>query len=1155
MKKPIPIQTLLLLMKLSLAQVILALICTGVSLAYDATAQEVLNKRVSFRFENQGLRKVLKEIESQANIRFAFRPREIPFDQKTTLIVSNESLGTVLDKVVKPLRLRYEVVGRQIVISPIPQPSKPETSLPAVNENTALLGSVEQTVSGTVRDEAGLALPGVSVVVKGTTKGTSTDAEGAFRLSVPDTKSVLVFSYVGFVNQEVPVNSQTTFAITLKSDDKTLSEVVVVGYGTQKKADLTGAIATISADKFKNKAAVSYGEALVGQMAGVQVQQINGAPGGEGLSVRVRGTGSITAGNTPLYVIDGYPIEGSAFSLVNPSDIESIQVLKDASSTAIYGSRGSNGVIIVTTKKGSIGAPTISYNAFYGIQQVARKMDVMNTREYIEFFKDGHNQAWLDRAPMPGNAPHTINDPNSVRQKYTNSGFYVIPESFNDPSKFADINWQDQIFRIAPTQRHELSVTGGVEKTRYAISAGYTNQEGIQIKTDFKRYNLRANITSNISKKLEIGTTISAYYSENNNVDDGKDSPLAYAVYLPPIYPLRNADGTYGSQVRNPEIWAGDVANPVGIAENITNFTTRNGLIASVYGQYEIIEGLNYRISLNGTLENKRLKYYRPSFVDTDGSRAPKTADARNETWLDRNWLIEHTLNYNKVLFSKHSIGLLAGYTAQKTFGEYTQVMAQNFPNDVIRTLNAGQIVGGTNTEFRNSLISYLGRFTYAYDEKYLLTASIRTDGSSKFGANNKWGTFPSLSVGWRVSNEPFMQNLRQITDLKLRASWGLVGNNRIGNYDAIARTSSNYYILNNSLVNSVNPINYPNPDLGWEKTRQWNLGFDLGLLNGRIQVEADFYNSRSVDLLLNVPVPTLTGYATQLQNIGQVENKGMEYLVRTRNLIGKLKWSTDFNISFNRNKVLALGPDRLPIYAGAPNANNTFITTIGQPIATFYGYQYDGVFKNQAELDAAPHLANDHPGDPRYVDINKDGVISAADKTYLGNNQPKFMYGFSNDFSYNRFDLNVQLTGSQGAKLFSFFNRMVGIYHGDRNGRKKLVDRWRSESDPGSGDILRANRDPKGLQKEPSSYWVEDGSFLRIRNVSLGYNFAPALTQRLHVKGLRVYVTGQNLYTFTKYPGFDPETSSQGDGLSRGGDYLGYPAARTIIAGLSVSF
>lgn len=1105
----------------------------------------------------KSLKTILEQIQKEQKVRFNYnsdiiRNKTVVCDPATITI---QNLEKQMNDVLEPQGLTLEKVGeKRYVIYAV------QTSTKEAFQETSLSENVRQmvapvSISGKVVDDQNVGLPGVNVLVKGTTAGTTTDVDGNYALTAPDGKGTIVFSFIGYITKEEVIDSRSTINVQMLPDVKSLSEVVVVGYGTQKKSDLTGAIATISSDRIKNKVAVSYGEALVGQMAGVQVQQTNGAPGNEGLSIRVRGTGSITAGMSPLYVIDGYPMEGSAFSLINPSDIESIQVLKDASSTAIYGSRGSNGVVIVTTKKGNIGPPTISYNTYVGVQQVARKIKVMNSQEYLEFFKDGHNQAWLDRAPMAGDPPHTIFDSNEMRQKYSNSNFYVIPESFNDPSNFGEVDWQDEMFRNALMQRHELSVMGGVEKTRYLVSGSYTNQDGILINSDHKRLNLRSNVTSNISKKLEVGLNISGYFSDQNSLDNGKDSPLSYAIYLPPIYPVRNPDGTYGSQVRNHDIWAGDVANPIGIAENITNYTTKNGIIASAYGQYEIIEGLKYRLSLNGTLDNRRLQYYRPSFVDTDGSRAPKTADARNETWLDRDWLIEQTLNYNKTFAEKHAVGVLAGYTVQKYFGEYARVNAQNFPNDVVRTISAGQVVAGANTQYVNSLISYLGRINYSYADKYLLTANIRTDGSSRFGSNNKWGTFPSLSVGWRIKGEPFMDNLSQVSDMKLRASWGLVGNNRIGNYDAIARTATSYYALNGSLVNAVNPSSMPNPDLGWEKTRQWNLGFDLTLFNGRVQLETDFYNSRSVDLLLNVPVPTLTGYTTQFQNIGQVENKGMEYLLRTRNLVGNFRWSSDFNISFNRNKVLALGPDNRPIYAGAANAGNTFITTIGQPVATFYGYKYDGIFNDQAELDASVHLPNDRPGDPKYVDMNNDGVIDANDKTFIGNNQPKFIYGFNNDFGYKNFDLNIQLSGSYGAKLFSFFNRMVGIYHGDRNGLASLNNRWRSEEEQGDGYTLRANRDPKSLQKEPSSFWVEDGSFLRIRNVTLGYNFNENILQRIHMKGLRVYVTGQNLYTFTKYPGFDPETSSEGDGLSRGGDYLGYPAARTLIVGLNVSF
>jgi len=1008
-------------------------------------------------------------------------------------------------------------------------------------------------VSGTVTDVNGIALPSVTIQEKGTNNGVLTDFDGNFTIEVGSTESILDFNYVGMKPLSRIVGGNTSMNVQMEEDSQSLDEVVVVGYGTQRKENLTGSVATVSTDRLQNQAVVSYEEALVGQMAGVQVQQVSGAPGGEGLAIRVRGSGSITAGQEPLYVIDGYPMEGSAFAMVNASDIESIQVLKDASSTAIYGSRGSNGVVIVNTKKGRVGAPKISYNTYFGVQQVSKKIDVMNSEQYLEFFKDSHNQAWLDRTPLPGNPPHTILDDNSIRETYSNSSYYIIPEDFNDPNNFVDTDWQDELFRNAITQRHELSIMGGGDNTRYFVSAGYNQQDGILLNSDYERYNLRTNITSNVNEKLVVGVNFSGYYSERNSLDEGKYSALAYTLQLPPIYPVRNPDGTYGSMVRNHEIWPGDVASPIGVAENTTNFTNNNGFIASAYAEYSILENLKYKLSLNGAADNMRFKYYLPSFVDTDGTRAPHTADARNETWLNKNWLIENTISYNKTVSEKHSFDLLAGYTAQKFFREYARVNAQNFPNDAVQTLSAGQIVGGSSTESMNTLISYLGRVNYSYNNKYLLTANIRSDGSSKFGENNRWGTFPSLSVGWRVDQENFFSGIETINDLKVRASWGLVGNNRIGDYASIGLTSTSYYVLNNSLVNAVNPNTFPNADLGWETTEQVNLGFDLGILNSRIRLEGDFYRSISVDLLLDVPVPTITGYDTQLQNIGKVENKGMEFLLRTLNFIDDFKWSTDFNISFNRNKVLALGPEDRPIFAGASSAPNTFITTVGQPIATFYGYLYDGVFMNQAELDASPHVAGDSAGDPRYVDLNNDGVINSDDRTYIGNNQPEFIYGMNNDFSYKGFNLNVQLTGSYGAETFSFFNRMVGFSHGDRNGLIKLTNRWRSETDPGDGNIFRANRDPKGLQKQPSNYWVEDASFLRIRNVSLGYTFNEL--KKLNMTALRIYLTGQNLYTFTNYSGYDPETSSEGSGLSRGGDYLGYPSARTYMIGFNVSF
>ena len=480
---------------------------------------------------------------------------------------------------------------------------------------------------------------------------------------------------------------------------------------------------------------------------------------------------------------------------------------------------------------------------------------------------------------------------------------------------------------------------------------------------------------------------------------------------------------------------------------------------------------------------------------------------------------------------------------------------ARGFPNDNIHTLNAGTMYQLSSTKSAYSMISYFARANYTFDSRYLLTATVRTDGSSRFGQNKKWGVFPSVSAAWRVSQEAFMAGLQTINDLKIRASYGIAGNNRIGNYSSIGLLSTGFYPTGDALQNMVSPSTIPNADLGWEKVLQTNVGFDLGLFNNRIRLEGDFYNSKSIDLLLNVPVPTVTGYSSQIQNIGKVQNKGMEFLLTTKNLTGRLKWSSDFNISFNKNKVLEVGRGGQPIFASAPNANNAFITKPGYPIASFYGYVFQGVFLNQDELNKYPHLPADKVGDGRYLDVNGDGKLDQTDKAILGNNQPKFVGGFGNTFSYRNVTLSAQLSYSYGAHLFSFFKRMVDIYHGDRNSMIEQVDRWRSPDQPGDGMHFRATRNPTGWQRDPSSAWITDGSYVRLRNITLAYDFNQIKLKAVNISSLRLYATGQNLMTWTKYPGYDPENSSEGEGLSRGGDYLGYPAARAIIVGLNLTF
>lgn len=1120
------------------------------------------SQKLTISHQNVSLETVFKEISKQTGYTFIYTENLLQKGKNISISANNASIEQVLRECFKDQSLTYSIVGKYIII----REKEDETH----NEKVFYAPPPPPiNITGKVTNDKGEPLVGATVTEKGTKNTAVTKEGGNFTINTTEAKTGLIISYVGYESKELSVSNQTNVSITLVQTASNLNDVVVIGYGSRKKSDLTGAVATMSAENLKERPVVNFGEAMAGQLAGVQVQQISGAPGGEGLSVRVRGTGSITQSNSPLYVVDGYPMEGGAFSLINPNDIESLQVLKDASSTAIYGSRGANGVVIITTKKGKSGAPSVSLNAYTGFQQRTKTIPVLNRDQYVQWFTDGRNQAWLDQSVIsadPDNSPHTINDPNSRRVLYPSSNsLYTIPDgqngykyNFLDPQSVAqmpDNNWQDLLFRSAKMQQYELSVTGGSERTKYAFSGSYMKQEGISRGTDYQRFNFRNNIESQVNKRLKVGLNLNAYSASGNEQVNGKYSPIQFALQLPPIFDLHNADGTYGSMVRNPEVLAGDVANPIGIAEQVLTRRKRYGWLGTLYGELELIDNLKYRININGSIQDNNLEDYEPSYVDLDASKGPRPSRAFNERATDYDWVVEQTLSYNKTFAQKHDVVLLGGFSSQKHDNDYMYGEARGFPNDNVQTLNAGNMFQLTSAKSAYSMISYFGRANYTYNNRYLFTATVRTDGSSRFGENKKWGVFPSASVAWRVSQEGFMSGISAISDLKLRASYGIAGNNRIGNYSAIGLLNTGFYPTGGVLQSTVNPGTVPNNDLGWEKVLQSNVGFDLGLFNNRIRLEGDFYNSKSIDLLLNVPVPTVTGYSSQIQNIGKVLNKGIELLLTTRNLTGKFKWSSNFNIAFNKNRVLELGPGGQPIYASAPNANNAFITLPGQPIASFFGYVYQGVFMSQKDLDKYPHLPADKVGDGRYLDVNGDGKLDQTDKAIIGNNQPKFTGGFSNNFSYKNLTLSAQLSYSYGAHAFSFFKRMVGIYHGDRNALLEQADRWRSPDQLGDGVHFRATRNPTGWQRDPSSAWVTDAAYLRLRNITLAYDFNQRKINALKINGLRLYATGQNLITWTKYPGYDPETSSEGDGLTRGGDYLGYPAARSIIVGLSLTF
>lgn len=1014
-------------------------------------------------------------------------------------------------------------------------------------------------VSGNVTaGETGLPLQGVNVLVKGTAIGSIADEKGNYRINAPNENATLVFSYIGYKSIEKNINNKATLNVSMTGDAKALSDVVVVGYGTQRKRDITGSVGSVSAKQIEDLPVTGFDQALAGQISGVQVSQTTGAPGG-GVTIRVRGTGSIGAGNEPLYVIDGFPVEGNYSQLqnplntINPNDIESIEVLKDASAQAIYGSRGSNGVVLITTKKGKQGRARFDLEVYTGWQQVAHKIELMNAREHVELVSEAKTTSWLELSPN-----NKATDPMSMRPLALQfSERFLKPDSFGKGT-----DWQDEVFQTAPMSNYQLTASGGSENVHYLISGGYFTQNGVIINSGFKRYSSRINIDANVSKKLKVGINLAPSYTISNIVpaegDAGDDGIITNLFAYSPVYPVYNPDGSYTTQIRSD---FSNAENPVNIARNVIDKRSRLRLLGNMFADFEIINGLNFRTSIGSDINASRLTYFRPSTVGRGGTPAPVAATGQSGTSQNINWLVENTLTYIKSFHQNHNLTALLGYTVQKESIENNSLDATNFPNDFVITLNAGQVTAGSSNASQWSLISYLSRVQYDYKGKYLAAATVRRDGSSRFGAENKWGLFPSASVGWRISAENFMNNgvTNPVSDLKLRASFGFSGNNTIGNYSSLALLSpSNYSTCPGTgvVTNGLSISNLLNNVLTWENSKQFDVGLDLGLFNDRIYLVADYYTKITSDLLLDVPVPTLTGFNRSLQNIGKVKNWGWEFALNTKNFVNKFKWNTNANISFNKNNVLALGPAGDPIRSGSLNLNH--ITQIGSPIGSFFGYTVDGIYQTQREVDNSPAVRGNggsRPGDFRFRDTNEDGQITVADQTIIGNTFPDFTYGLTNYFSFKNFDLNVLIQGVQGNDVFFVSRRSSGDLQGGRNQFKELVNRWHSPEQPGNGKLPRAARTTTGQNTASSTYFIENGSYFRVRNITFAYNL-PQKSSNQFLRSTRLYLGIQNAFTFTDYIGYNPEASISGaDPLQPGRDYGGYPVSRVFTLGLNVGF
>lgn len=1014
--------------------------------------------------------------------------------------------------------------------------------------------SVINVVKGIVQNNNNEPLPGVSVVIKNSktnyTSGTSTDSSGNFFF--PGITSggpySFTFSTVGYEPQtlsgyNIRDDKGLSLSVRMKSDIASLDQVVVVGYGTARRKDLTGSVGSVSSKDIADLAVTRIDQALSGKIAGVQVQSVSGQPG-VASRIRIRGVGSISAGGNPLYVVDGFPVDD--IQMINPNDIETIDVLKDASATAIYGSRGANGVIIVNTKRGISGKSLISLDAYTGWQKVLKTPEFLTMEEQAWYYFYGVRNQNIDAGKDVSGDPL--------------KWFNQVPKTIMDVIEGRNTTNSDAykaIFVVAPQQSYNLSARGGNEAVKYSVNGEYLNQDGIIIPSNFKRYSFRVNLDGQLTERLAMKLNFNTAYTTNNDLvasggSGGGEGIIGAASTWLYWYPLHNSDGSYfngfGQDATN-NVW-----NPLAIANEIKRRGDQMRTLGNLTTEYKFTEDLKLNIMLGANSSN--FHYF--SFIPKEDVFA-NVAEGTDERSGSLNWITETTLNYNKTI-SKHSISGLLGYTTQKQTNSSNFVRSRNYPNNLVYTLNATSniIFQGNSNESEWSLISYLSRINYNYNSKYFLTASMRADGSSRFGKDKKYGYFPSAAIAWRVSNEEFLKENKLISDLKIRASYGETGNNNIGNYAQYATIGYESYPFGGTALGGIAPTQLANPLLTWEKQWSLNFGVDAGILNSRISFSADYFKTINHNLLLNVFVPLTTGFNSSLVNIGEVENKGWDFTLNTRNLVGGFNWTTNFNISTFKNKVTKLGPE------GAPIISTYNITQIGKPIGMFYGYVTDGVFKNKAELDAGPVFnpgASDRSriGDIRFKDISgpgdkPDGVINSYDRTIMGSPYPDYYYGMTNNFGYKNVSLSVSIQGSQGNKVYS--NSDNFLYTRARYKQLSSVKNyWKSESEPGDGESPRPNNSPTGGLREKSTRFLDDGSFFRINNINLSYSFTDQIARKLAISALRVYLTATNPLLITKYKFFNPEVSNSGNPLTPGVEDYNYPLAKSLILGLNVSF
>jgi TonB-linked SusC/RagA family outer membrane protein len=960
-------------------------------------------------------------------------------------------------------------------------------------------------------------LQGVSVVVKGTTRATITNENGNFSIDAAE-NAVLTFSFVGYEALEQTVTAGNPVQVQLSPVNKAMQEVVVVGYGTQRKKDLTGSVASVNAKDLKSLPVPNVGEALQGRAAGVQVLS-SGAPGSN-VTIRVRGIGTIN-NSDPLLVIDGVPTD-IPLNTINQDDIASIEVLKDASATAIYGSRGANGVVLITTKKGTAGKSRLEFSSFVGTQQATSMVQMLNASQFASL----HNEMMANNGRLQNPA-------------------------FADPASLGrGTDWLGALFRTARMQNYTLAYSGGSATSNYYVSGAVLDQQGIVMNTSYRRYTIQLNTESRVFSALRFGNNLTL----NRDIKKSGSYDIRNTMAALPTQPIYNADGTWSGPVGQSS-WYGDIRNPIGTATINENQTSGYNVIGNIYGELTILKNFKFRSTggLQASFWDSRS--WSPKY---NWQPIPQPNSTLSQSYNKAlTWLWDNLLTYDSYLGNDHRLTVLLGSSAQNNRYDGMGGSIQGFASTTTQQLSNGTMlptIGGNANEW--ALLSFFTRANYAYKDKYLVTATVRRDGSSRFGKDNRFGTFPSASVAWRISNEEFF-NVRPVNDLKFRVSYGVTGNQNIGNYSFASVLQTVQYNFNNTPVTAIVPLAIPNPGVRWEAVKQANAGFDATVLNNRVNITFDAYLKNTDGMLVPMSVPISTGYSDIVVpsiNAGKVQNKGIELGINSQNIKGRFEWNTNFNVSFNRNKIVGLN-DSVPLLTGGIGLNqNLSIQSAGHPVNSFYGFVTNGIFQTPEEVDnyavqvpGSDPFNRTSPGDFRFLDLNNDGVINDNDRTYLGDPNPSVIFAMNNSLSYQGFDLGIFVQGVSGNKIFNANRITLESMAVAQNQTTAVLNRWTEKGS--SNTVPRAVFNDPNKNTRISNRFVEDGSYLRLKNVTLGYTLPKRLSERAKLSSARIYLSGQNLLTITKYTGFDPEAGVNGIDLSV------YPVTRIISAGINLNF